>query len=92
MLGSVLILGMVIGACGGGAIISCGRRMALILSILIGAVGVGLTLEGSIPYILSGRLLFGWCVGVQSIAQPRFTQENVPNHLYDTISPLFVLG
>lgn len=67
-----------IGAGCGGKIVQKGRRQALIYSAYIGIVGVAITVWGTYPAIIAGRLLYGFSVGVIAIAMPRVMEETVP--------------
>jgi len=87
-----MILGCVVGAGSAGSIMKFGRRKALFLGTVIGVIGIGTTLVGTLTPIIIGRFWFGVSSGLLSVVVPKTTQEQVPNHYYEVISPIFILG
>jgi len=88
----MIILGLTFGCALSGKLLGLGRRNCWILSTIVSAIGIGITLQGTFPYLMTGRFIFGLACGVFSVVTPKFTSEHVPNHLYDTISPFYLLG
>lgn len=80
---------MTIGAVLGGMIMKIGRRKAILISNLIGLIGLGITMVENFNVILVGRFIFGFSVGLKSVVSPRYIEETVPNHLFSTIAPFF---
>ena len=58
-----MVVGMAFGAFAAGKLIPHGRRLAMMLTSLIGIVGVGLTLIQNFPLLLLGRVVFGFATG-----------------------------
>ena len=67
------------GSISGGKIISYGRKFAIILSSIIGILGVTFTIFENITLILIGRLVYGYATGIQSVLVPRYIEETVPS-------------
>ena len=63
LIGSSIFVGMALGAFSAGKIIPYGRRLAMILTSIIGIVGVGLTLIQNFTALLFGRVVFGFATG-----------------------------
>ena len=84
-----MTLGLTFGAAYGGKAISLGRRNALLLSNVIGLVGLCLSSFEIFNLILLGRFIFGFASGLQSVICPRFYEETVPNRLFSRIMPTF---
>lgn len=68
----------------GGNFIQKGRRRALIIFNLLGAVATTFTMFLNFPLIMIGRFLFGFCCGCYSVAGPKMLDETVPVHLSST--------
>jgi MFS family permease len=69
---------MTLGAVTGGIFIKRGRRFALIISCIIGIIGVSLSLIEIIYILLIGRFIYGLSIGLISVAIPRYIDEVVP--------------
>ena len=85
-IGSSVVLGMTIGAVGGGILMKIGRRRAVLVACTFGMVGILMTLKLNIYMLVAGRWLFGFSVGLFSSICPRFNEETIPQHLYDTLA------
>ena len=66
-----------------------GRRLALLLSCVIGLVGVFFTLIESIYFLLLGRVIFGFSVGMTTVIIPRFIEEMVPYEKLSSYSAIY---
>lgn len=88
-LGCVVVLGMTIGAVCGGILMKIGRRRALILASLLGVIGIGLTMKLDFTFLMIGRFIYGFSVGLYSSIVPRFIEEESPSHLYDQVAPTY---
>lgn len=64
LIGSSAVLGLAFGSISGGKIISYGRKKAVIISSIIGIIGVGCTMITNISLILIGRLIYGYSTGI----------------------------
>lgn len=89
MLGASGVLGMTLGSIIGGRVVKLGRRAAFLIACMVGIVGVSITMIERIPFILLGRLIYGFSCGLISICVPRFIEETVPNQLNPIFSPIF---
>ena len=92
MLGATVVLGLTFGALAGGKLMMIGRRRAMILSILLGFIGISITMIWSFKVILVGRFLFGLSAGMFSAIIPRYVEETVPIHLLETLAPCLNLA
>ena len=81
-----MVLGMTVGAVGGGILMKIGRRRAVLVACTFGMVGILMTLKLNIYMLVAGRWLFGFSVGLFSSICPRFNEETIPQHLYDTLA------
>ena len=88
-IGSSVVLGMTIGAVGGGALMKIGRRKAILITCVVGLAGNLVTMNLSYWNLIIGRVLFGFSVGLFSSICPRFNEETIPAHLFDTLGPTF---
>ena len=88
-IGSSVVLGMTIGAVSGGVIMKIGRRKALILASAYGIAGNLLTYHLNIYFLIIGRFLFGFSVGIFSSVCPKYMEETIPAHLYDTLAIIY---
>ena len=88
-IGSSVVLGMTIGAVGGGALMRIGRRRAIIIACLLGIAGNIITYFLSYWNLIIGRLMFGFSVGLFSSICPRMNEETIPAQLYDTLGPTY---
>ena len=89
LIGSALILGVTFGALIGGKLMKIGRRKVQFINIVLGLVGISFTMFLRLETILLGRFLFGMSSGLFVTTIPRYIEETVPSHLYDSIGPLF---
>ena len=69
---------MTIGAVLAGKMIQMGRRATHLVCIVIGIIGVGVTLIPKFYFLIFGRLIYGFASGVLSVANPRMIEEYVP--------------
>jgi len=72
VLGAAIILGIAIGALGGGKLMFIGRRKSLFICIVIGIIGNSITMIFYYPTIIIGRFLFGVSTGLFSAIIPRY--------------------
>ena len=84
IIGSSVVAGMAIGAFSGGKLMVHGRRRAMIISSLIGLVGVALTLIENFYVLNIGRLVFGFTSGCQAAVVVRMIDEYMPPRLTST--------
>ena len=75
--------GLSAGAISGSKIIQIGRRKTLLLFNLVGLFGVGLIMIEHEWSLLLGRLIYGYAIGVESVAMPRYLDEVIPLRLYN---------
>ena len=83
LLGSSVVLGMTLGAVGGGMLMRIGRRKAIMISCCIGMVGIMMTIKLNLPMLMIGRFVYGYSVGLFSSICPRYFEENIPPHIYE---------
>lgn len=62
------------------------------LAILIGAVGATLACFYGFGFLMTGRLIYGFSVGLIAIAMPRSMEETVPEHLVGVFGGLYCLS
>ena len=89
-IGSSLTLGMTLGAVSGGVLMRFGRRRALIISSILGLIGFGITLRFDIYCLIAGRCLIGFSTGLFSSIGPRYLEETLPIHLYNSFAVIYV--
>jgi len=91
---SLVPLGAGIGAVTSGSISSnFGRKKAMIITDLIAAVGVAVQLLNSQYLLVLGRLICGYCVGLNSALVPTYVSEVSPvkvKGLMGTFNQLFI--
>lgn len=95
LISSAAIFGVVTGSLVGGRFIQGGRRKALIIFNLLGAIAVTLTMFLDLTAIIIGRFFFGFTCGVFSVAGPKMLDETVPIHLsssFGTATNTFLSG
>ena len=80
---------MTIGAVSGGVLMKIGRRKALIISCVFGIIGVSATYRLNIYSLIIGRWFFGLSVGLFSSISPRYVEETVPHHLYNSLTTFY---
>ena len=88
-IGSSVVLGMTLGAVGGGSLMKIGRRKAILIACVIGLAGNIITFFLSFWNLIIGRFLFGFSVGLFSSICPRMNEETIPAHLFDSLGPTF---
>lgn len=69
---------MAVGSMLAGKLIPAGRRLTLLLTSLIGSIGVGITMIEEFYLLLLGRLILGYAAGVYGAVVVRMINENVP--------------
>ena len=84
-----MVLGCTFGALAGGELMKLGRRRVQFINIFVGLIGTGITAVFSYPTILVGRFLYGFSAGSFSCTLPRFIEEVIPLHIYDTLATVF---
>ena len=84
-----MTLGMAIGAVSGGMLMKIGRRNSQFICIIIGLMGIGLTMIKHIWSFMTGKFLFGLSVGLYSSINVRYVEEMVPLHLFEKIAPMW---
>lgn len=89
MIGGSIIAGCTLGALSGGFIINNGRRHGLMMACFTGIAGVTLTLLKDFKMQITGRLIYGFAAGLQSVVTPRFIEEYVPLELCGTCITIF---
>ena len=81
---------MTIGAFVGGKIMNkIGRKNTILVCVVIGIVGLGITMIFNFYTLTIGRFIFGLSCGIISITIPRFMEETIPRHLFDILAPTF---
>lgn len=79
VLNSILTVGAGIGAfVGGSAAQRFGRRKSMIIADLIAIFGMGLTLVANYPLFVIGRMITGFCCGLNSSIVPVYVGEMAP--------------
>ena len=73
-----MVFGMAIGAFSGGKMIPAGRRLCMILTSLLGCIGVGLVMIENFYFLLIGRVVIGFTSGSQGVIVIRMINEYVP--------------
>jgi len=58
-----------------------GRKLSLIITDIVGIVGMVLTLFENIPCLLIGRLLIGTSIGLNSVLIPIYVNEMSPESI-----------
>ena len=59
---------------------------------MIGIIGAGISMVESVTYIMVGRIIYGFSVGLIAIAMPRSMEETVPEHTVGTFGGLYCLS
>ena len=83
---------MALGAAVGGQIMSIGRRLSLLISIVISMGAVALTLYLNFITIMIGRFFYGFTSGMMSAIIARYVEETVPFTLYENIIPSLTMS
>jgi len=78
MLGSIMILGMAIGALFGGMVMKIGRRKVMIATCFLGMLGALLTFRLNFEQMLVGKFVYGLAVGIHNCIAPRYIEETIP--------------
>ena len=91
-LGSILVLGMTIGAVCGGLLMQIGRRKAIFMACFLGMTGISITLDLNFTALMIGRFLLGFSVGLLSTIIPRFIEETCPIEIYDSVAPTYTFS
>ena len=89
LLGAAVVLGMALGAVGGGVLMKIGRRKALFVSCAIGIVGTLITQYFDFTALMIGRFIYGYSVGLFSAICPRILEETTPPHIYESVAVSF---
>ena len=69
-----------------------GRRKTIMLSCVIGIIGVIAALVMNFWMQMTGKFIFGFSCGLIKTTVPRFVIETIPKEIYDRISPFFKQG
>ena len=83
---------MALGSVIGGKMMSIGRRLSMIISILISIAAVSVTLIKEFKVIMIGRFFYGLTSGMMSAIIARYVEETVPFTLYENIIPSLTLS
>ena len=83
---------MTLGALTGGKVMNIGRRNAMFVCIAIGMAGIGITMIFNFYVILIGRFLYGFSAGMFTAISPRYVEETIPIHLYESLAPCLNVG
>ena len=78
LIGSIIVLGLAAGAFSAGKMIPYGRRKTMMLTSIIGIVGVSLTLVQEFYIFNIGRILYGFASGAQGTTVIRMIVEFMP--------------
>jgi MFS family permease len=81
MLGTIGLVGIMIGSTAGGNLITYGRRRAIFLLFVPMIIGITFTLFENFYTILIGRFITGTCAGVYQMANIKAVNETVPGRL-----------
>jgi cyanate permease len=81
-----------LGAGVSGQAIKLGRRKVLMISAIIGAIGAAISMIESVSAIMTGRIIYGFSVGLIAIGMPRTMEETVPEHTVGTFGGLYCLS
>ena len=92
VIGTIIVLGMTIGAISGGKLMTVGRRVALIICDIIGIIGASITMDFQYPVILCGRFILGLSAGLISSIVPRYIEDTVPNHYHYLMATIFYIS
>lgn len=92
LFGSSGIFGLAMGSISAGSMIKNGRKNTLLISSLIGLVGVGIEQIPNISTIVVGRTIYGFAIGIYSVAVSRFIEETVPHQMLTLYSPIYICG
>jgi len=77
---------MTLGAVSGGVLMQIGRRKSLFIICCIGITGNLITINiKSFAMLCIGRLFYGYAAGLFSSTIPKFMEETVPSHLFETV-------
>jgi len=77
---------MTLGAVSGGVLMQIGRRRSMFIICAICICGNLITINiKSFAMLCIGRLFYGYGVGLFSSIIPKFMDENVPSHLFETV-------
>jgi MFS family permease len=76
-------VGITLGATISGSMMKTGRRKALLIFPLIGAIGSILSVINSYPVMMLGKFLFGLGAGACITVAPRVLEETVPSEFFD---------
>ena len=85
-----MVGGLSAGALIGSRIIQIGRRNTMLIMNAIGLIGVTMIMFENKWLLLTGRMVYGFAVGVESVAMPRYLDEVVPLRLYNVCIALYV--
>lgn len=58
----------------------------------MGIIGAGISMVQNVTYIMLGRIIYGFSVGLIAIAMPRSMEETVPEHTVGTFGGLYCLS
>ena len=89
-IGASIVCGLSAGALIGSYIIPIGRRKTLLIFNVVGLAGVTMVMFQNIWMLLFGRLIYGFAVGVNSVAMPRYLDEVIPLRLYNICIAMYV--
>ena len=55
-------------------------------------LGAGISMVEDVTFIMTGRIIYGFSVGLIAIAMPRSMEETVPEHTVGTFGGLYCLS
>jgi len=84
-----VVLGMALGAVGGGVLMKIGRRKAIFVACGIGMIGILTTQNFNFTSLMIGRFIYGYSVGLFSSICPRVLEETSPPHIYESVAATF---
>ena len=78
IISSAAIIGLIIGSFLGAPLLKIGRRKGAIITNIIGIVSALISMSGSIPFLVIGRLLLGIAAGPYKVIFGKMIIENMP--------------
>ena len=81
IISSAAIIGLSIGSFLGGPLIKIGRRKGAIIANIIGILSALITMIGTTPFLVIGRLFLGVAAGAYNVIFGKMIVENMPESL-----------
>lgn len=86
LLGCSVVVGLALGAICGGRLIQIGRRRSIFVICTIGIIGNLITINiDSFVCMCIGRVLYGFSGGLFSSIVPKYMEETIPLHHFETV-------